>query len=291
MPIHKSTVIDGQDLAASKVTLGVGLSSGYTPESSASGLSMAQGGANEVSVAIPTNTYAMHILIAGSSGQMEAFIAGGTAGGTIYAKSAALGYVPVSLTSSYQSIGAAAFSGQYIQIKIVSGTLYYKVTSTSGLGSTVYINTLFLEYSETGDEAHSNVTFNEPATDNAAGTQAIFDSATVGESVAFPNLLYLKSDGKWWKTDANAAATMPGLRMALESKSADQTCSMLVSGRVQDNDWNWTVGGLIYASASATGGLVQTAPSGSTDIVQVVGVAYHADKMIFCPSIDTIEIA
>jgi len=133
------------------------------------------------------------------------------------------------------------------------------------------------------------VTFNEPAGDNSAGTQAIFDSGTVGESVAFPDLLYLKSDGKWWKADADAAATMPGLRMALESKSADQTCSMLVHGRVRDDDWNWTVGGLIYASTDA-GAYTQTQPSGTTDQVQVIGVAYHADKMIFSPSPVLLEI-
>jgi hypothetical protein len=103
-------------------------------------------------------------------------------------------------------------------------------------------------------------------------------------------LLYLKSDGKWWKADANAAATMPGLRMALESKTADQTCSMLVGGRVRDDDWNWTVGGLIFASAAAVGGLTQTPPNGSTDVVQIVGVAYHADKMIFAPETDSSEV-
>jgi hypothetical protein len=133
------------------------------------------------------------------------------------------------------------------------------------------------------------VTFNEPAADNSAGTQSIFDSATVGESVAFPDLLYLKSDGKWWKSDADAAATMPGLRMALETKTANQTCSMLVHGRVRNDAWNWTVGGIIYASTT-TGELTQTAPSGTTDIVQIVGEAYHADKMIFNPDISFLEI-
>jgi hypothetical protein len=134
------------------------------------------------------------------------------------------------------------------------------------------------------------LTFNEPAANNSAGTVSIFDSVTVGESVAFPDLLYLKSDGKWWKADADAASTMPGLRMALESKSADQTCNTLVAGRVRDDNWNWTVGGLIYASTTS-GALTQTAPSGTTDIVQIVGVAYHADKMIFFPDHTTIEIA
>jgi hypothetical protein len=112
---------------------------------------------------------------------------------------------------------------------------------------------------------------------------------TVGETVAFPNLLYLKSDGKWWKADADAVATMPALRMALESKNADEACNALVFGRVRDDDWDWTVGGLIFASTDA-GALTQTAPSGTTDIVQVVGIAYHADKMIFQPNFTFIEI-
>lgn len=135
------------------------------------------------------------------------------------------------------------------------------------------------------------VTFNEPAADDSAGTNSIFDSAVVGEAVAFPDLLYLKSDGKWWRADADAASSMPGLRMALETKVADDTCSMLVMGRVRDDDWAWTVGGLIYASAAVVGGLTQTAPSDTTDIVQVVGIAYHADKMIFMPSPIMVEIA
>jgi hypothetical protein len=72
--------------------------------------------------------------------------------------------------------------------------------------------------------------------------------------------------------------------MALESKTDGQTCSMLVMGRVQDNDWAWTIGGLIYASAGTAGTYTQTPPSASGDIIQVVGIAYHADKMIFDPS-------
>jgi len=71
--------------------------------------------------------------------------------------------------------------------------------------------------------------------------------------------------------------------MALETKSADATCSMLRMGRVQDNDWNWTIGGLIYASTTP-GEYTQSAPNGSGDQIQIVGVAYHADKMIFDPS-------
>jgi hypothetical protein len=103
-------------------------------------------------------------------------------------------------------------------------------------------------------------------------------------------LLYLKSDGKWWLADADAAATMPGQRLALESKTADQTCNTLRMGRVRDDDWNWTIGDVIYASTTG-GALTATAPSGTTDIVQIVGRAYHADKIFFDPDQTTIEVS
>jgi hypothetical protein len=128
----------------------------------------------------------------------------------------------------------------------------------------------------------------EPASDTTA--TGLRESITPGESVAFGNLLYQKSDGKWWKTDADAATTMPGLRMALETKDADAACKALILGKARNDAWNWTVGGLIYAGTDA-GALTQTAPSGSGDQVQEVGVAYHADKIVFNPSLTLVEIA
>jgi hypothetical protein len=83
---------------------------------------------------------------------------------------------------------------------------------------------------------------------------------------------------------------MPGLRLALETKSADQACKMLWIGWARNDAWSWTVGGYVYASTDA-GGLTQTAVSGTGDQLQIVGIAYHADKIWFNPSPDTAEIA
>jgi len=113
---------------------------------------------------------------------------------------------------------------------------------------------------------------------------------TVGENVVFGDTLYRKSDSKWWKTDADAAATMPGARMALATILADASGSALVKGYVRDDAWAWTVGGLIYVSTTL-GDLSQTAPSGSADIVQIAGFAYTADIMFFDPSLVMVEIA
>jgi len=131
----------------------------------------------------------------------------------------------------------------------------------------------------TGPTGASEIT--DPAVDHTA--TGLTATETVGESVVFGNLLYMKSDGKWWKADADAAATMPGMRLALATASADATCETLLLGKARDDSWAWTVGGLIYAS-DTSGAITQTAPSGSGDQVQVVGYAYHADKMVFQPS-------
>lgn len=116
------------------------------------------------------------------------------------------------------------------------------------------------------------------------------ETVTVGESVVFGDLLYCKSDGKWWKADANAIATMPGMRLALASASANATCNTLLIGMARNDAWSWTVGGTLYASASVVGGLSQTAPSGTTDVIQAVGVAYATTYMLFHPSLVTAEV-
>jgi hypothetical protein len=127
-----------------------------------------------------------------------------------------------------------------------------------------------------------------PATDQTFTGSAT--TMTVGENVAFGEVLYVKSDGKLWKADASAAATMPGLFIAGAAISADasglvvQPCSF-----VRDDAWTWTVGGAVYVSLTS-GALTQTAPSVSGEQVQKLGIATHADRIYFYPSIDVGEI-
>ena len=108
-----------------------------------------------------------------------------------------------------------------------------------------------------------------------------------GETVAQWEAVYFKSDGKWWLTDADAAATAGGfIALALEAKSADQAMSVALPGAFCRNDaWNWTVGGAIYLSGTA-GALTQTQPAGTDDVVRVVGFATSADTLVWLPSSD-----
>lgn len=111
-----------------------------------------------------------------------------------------------------------------------------------------------------------------------------------GETLAFPEVCYRKSDSKFWKADADAEASMPVIALATAAISAEATGVLLLRGYVRDDTWTWTVGGLIYASTTA-GGLTQTAPSEFGDQVQVVGVAITADIMYFDPSPVLVEIS
>lgn len=114
---------------------------------------------------------------------------------------------------------------------------------------------------------------------------------TAGENVTFGQVCYLKSDGKLWKADADASTTMPALYMALASINAEATGSFLIMGIVRNDAWNWTIGAKLYVDTTTAGGMTETAPSGSGDVVQQVGVALTADVVDFRPSLSTVEVA
>jgi hypothetical protein len=138
-----------------------------------------------------------------------------------------------------------------------------------------------------GQISLSIVKYADPASDHTATGDV--ETVTVGESVAFPDLLFCKSDSKWWKADADAATTMPGMRMALETKDADAACVVLEKGYARDDSWAFTTGALIYASCTA-GAYTMIQPSGTGDIVQAVGQAAATTKMKFNPSPVLVEI-
>ena len=111
-----------------------------------------------------------------------------------------------------------------------------------------------------------------------------------GEALSGGNLVYMKSDGKWWKTDADVEATTKGLLgIAMANISANTAGRVLIFGRVTAAGWSWTVGAPVYVSCT-TGGLTQTAPSGSGDQVRKIGHALSSDTIIFNPDATILEI-
>jgi hypothetical protein len=76
----------------------------------------------------------------------------------------------------------------------------------------------------------------------------------------------------------------------LAGGSATQFIDVLLSGFIRDDSWAWTpIGAPVYASTTA-GDFTITAPTGALDVVQVLGIVTHADRIYFNPSSDWIEL-
>ena len=117
----------------------------------------------------------------------------------------------------------------------------------------------------------------------------IASSVTVDTNgTGFGAALVLSPDGNYDEADADAEATMPCISLALETGTG--TKRVLLKGYIREDDWNWTPGGLVYVSTTA-GTLTQTAPSGTGDQIQVVGIAVTADILFFNPSLVLVEHA
>lgn len=94
--------------------------------------------------------------------------------------------------------------------------------------------------------------------------------------------LYIAADFHYEETDADAAATMPCVAIALETSTG--TKKVLKRGLFRNDAWNWAAG-LLYVSLT-TGALTQDVSGYTTgDVVQVVGYAVSADIIYFDPSL------
>lgn len=110
------------------------------------------------------------------------------------------------------------------------------------------------------------------------------DTNTVG----FGSLLILSSDGNYDEANAGSSSTMPCTAMALSAGTGSLT--VLKQGYVRDDSWSWTPGSILYVDTTA-GQITSTAPSGSGEVVQIIGNAESSTVIYFNPEYTTIEIA
>ncbi len=113
---------------------------------------------------------------------------------------------------------------------------------------------------------------------------------TAGAALAFPNIVYMGSDSRMELSDADATTSMPAIALCTTTIAENAAGDFLLSGFVRDDTWNWTPGALLYADNTTAGGIVTTAPAGSGDQVQVIGLAITADIIYFNPSLVLVEV-
>jgi len=124
-----------------------------------------------------------------------------------------------------------------------------------------------------------------PATDHTAnGPQTKTFSS--GYTTTAMDLVYLSGTSTWLEADSDATGTSIGmLAIALEAIASAAVNVALPGSFVRDDTWSWTPGAQLFVSGTL-GAITATAPSGSGDVVRVVGFAVTADVIYFNPSPD-----
>jgi hypothetical protein len=124
---------------------------------------------------------------------------------------------------------------------------------------------------------------------SADGTwSGIVEAGTAGATLAFGDLCYFQaSDSRWELTDADAEATAGPLKLGicvLAAASDGSATNMLLFGKIRAdaNFPTFTIGAPVYISTTA--GDVQVAqPSGTDDVIRIVGYGNTADELFFNP--------
>jgi hypothetical protein len=128
-----------------------------------------------------------------------------------------------------------------------------------------------------------------PSTDHTA-TGLTAQMLAGGAIAAFQTVCIHTTTGEVVISDSNAIGTMPVIGIAPAAISDTATGTILLQGFIRDDTFNWTIGGIIYASETA-GAMTQTAPTTSGVFVQALGVALSADVVYFNPALTLVEVA
>jgi hypothetical protein len=99
------------------------------------------------------------------------------------------------------------------------------------------------------------------------------------------------TDGKMELGDADAVATSGVWALVADASIAENSAgTFLLHGFARDDTWNWaTVGSFVYLDTATAGGMTQTAPSGTDDVIQICGVVVTADVIYFNPHLVMVE--
>lgn len=102
------------------------------------------------------------------------------------------------------------------------------------------------------------------------------------------DVVELHTDNKWYKTNATNSTYSDGdLAICLVATTGVADTLLLLEGNFRNDSWTWNEGVDLYLSASVAGGLTETPPTGSGNIIRIVARAHDYDDTIyFHPSPD-----
>ena len=138
--------------------------------------------------------------------------------------------------------------------------------------------------------AVTNLNANTTRWDNAMMIRV----GVVGEAIAYSNLCYYKSsDSRWWKANATTNTTAQGLLglalgTAISAGDPIPSAGLLINGYCT-NAWGFAAGSVIYMDTN-NGALTTNIPTGTNNIVRIVGYAINTTNIYFNPDRTFIEI-
>lgn len=112
------------------------------------------------------------------------------------------------------------------------------------------------------------------------------------EDQYFGDICYIYSNGNAKIANATVISTSSAIVMCSDNRiDANTSGSYLLNGIARNDSWSWTVGGLVYLTTNGTTSntLSQTAPSATNNVIQIIGIATHADRIFFNPSLVQVE--
>ena len=287
--------IDTAHIADDQVTLAkmAGLTRGsmIIGDSSGNPAALAKGSANYVLTSDGTD-----IAWAAAAGDITGVTAGtglsggGTSGGVTLNVDAAQTQI-----TSVGALGTGSISSGFGNIDNGSSTLDTGAITATTIAPTDDI-TLAADKSLNLPQG-ANVKFTDPITQDSIDdhdAQGIIMTFTAGMTVTPFSPVYLHTDDEVHECDADAIATMPCIGVSVNTSNVADGAAIevMLLGLIRDESFTdfGTNGAPVYVSTTV-GEMTNTAPSGSSDVVQVVGHSIGEKLLFVQPSLTTVEIA
>jgi hypothetical protein len=230
---------------------------------------------------ISAATSATTALNAASTASTQAIAAATSATTALNAASTAS--TQAALAGNYASTAStqAALAGNY------ASTASTQATNAANSASTASSAAVTAQTAAT--DALGTVTWNMLLADHAISGLRV--PLTANATIAFGDICAINTAGTLKIAKADAIANASALVLAGSAAAAGTSSTCLVNGLARDDSWNWTPGQLLYLSATGTTGntITSTAPTGSDQVIQIIGVALTADIIYFIPSLVMVE--
>jgi hypothetical protein len=126
--------------------------------------------------------------------------------------------------------------------------------------------------------------WNLPATSGNATWIGLTITGTAGETITIGQVLYYKSDAKWYKAKADASSTSEGIiGIATANIASSATGTILIYGFMEYASWSFTAAAPEYISAATAGAITGSKPTSAGHYVKRIGWAYDTDVLFVNP--------